>query len=1011
MKVVKHNPLVACSNHARPMIINKIYTDFSFEKGCINSSEFLRITKNLKNEKYIIVDFYSVSGISEFYDFFNKKNPPVLGCEIFLRENKRKYNISGKLLLIIESKIGFKNLKSIVNNSWRRYKKEGHLYSKFSDLKNQKGLIFLSGGQEGIYKNFENLSSEFLKKYTLFIKKKIPNFFIELQKFSNRCNLQFIKLLKLSKLTSTSVLFTHPVRFYKKENFEDFLNKYCIIKKSFVSNVKKKIFEYKNNFFLNKDKIYPIKEKLKIFILNRSISLDNNEQNFITYFKKQESIIKNPVKKLKKLIIKKSSNNIIFKSKRYRYRVLKEFNIIKNMGFSSHFLIVSKIINWSKLNNIIVGPGRGSGASSLVSYLLGITSINPIKHNLVFERFLNKKKKSIPDFDIDFCKEDRKRILEYIRSKFGKKKALNIVTFSSFSFKNTIRDCARTLGYRFSTSSNIIKNIEINNINSISELKKKCNCKDTVKILEASKGLEGRIKGVGTHAGGIVIDSNSEIPFFIFDKEKKYYLTQFDKKFLEKIGIIKLDILSLNTLSTLKKITKKINKNISFDVLNLEDKKTINLINEGKTTGVFQLESFGIKKFARRIFIKSFNDIVNLISLYRPGPISLLEKFVKKKKKRENDVIKNILIDTKGFIVFQEQIIEIARKIAGFSLDEADIFRNSISKNINLNIYKKKFVKGCLKNVSLDNAKGLFSEIKKLCGYSFNKSHAVSYSYITFYMAFLKAHNKLEFYKHSLDSSIKNKPKLKSLYEDCVENDLKLLKPDINKSNFNFKIENNSIRIGFCALKGLNKKKCMNILRERKKGEFNSIFDFLRRFERSTLRKNIIKILFFSNSLSCLEKNKEKLYYNINFYMKNNNINFYNRNQFPIFMEEKFSLKKVNIISLIKKENNILGINLKNIDLLIGNRINKIKKKHISLFHNKGNFLGILIGFKTVKENYLIITLEKKISVKRNFKIDKKMFSKRKLKIGDVILVFFNNYRYTYLSKIFSLIKIKKCLT
>ncbi|UOQ27861.1 DNA polymerase III alpha subunit [Candidatus Vidania fulgoroideae] len=1005
MKIIKHNPLVACSNHARPKIINKIYTDFSFERGCINSKEFLKIIKELKKEKYIIADFYSISGISDYYPLFDKENLPLLGCEIFLKDKSLKYSFSGKVLVVIDSTKGFKNLKNIINASWKRYRKEGYLYSKFSDFEKKDGLIFFSGGYEGIYKKVENFSLNFLKKYTFFLKKKIPNFFIEVQKFDDKCNLQFIKLLKLSKETNTSIIFTHPVRFYKKGNFRDFLNKYCIIKKIFVSNIRKKIFIYKNNYFFKKNELYSFKKETVDFLSKSSVFLGNCKQDFLSFFKKQRLIIKNSDKKLKRTIIDASKKKNIFKKKKYRYRILKEFKIIKSMGFSSHFLIISDIIKWSRSNGVIVGPGRGSGASSLISYLIGITNVDPIRHKLVFERFLNKKKKSIPDFDIDFGKKDRKKVLKYIRFKFGKEKALNIVTFSSFLFKNTIRDCARILGYRFSLSSKIINDIEIRRINSIHELEKKSSCKDTLDIIKASKGLEGRIKGVGTHAGGIVIDKNSDIPFFIFDKEKKYYLTQFNKKFLEKIGIIKLDILGLKTLSIFKKIIKKEGK-INFGSLDFEDKKTINLINNGDTIGVFQLESMGIRKFAKRTSIKKFDDIVNLISLYRPGPISLLENFIKKEKKRKNNIVKKILKDTKGFIIFQEQVIEIARRIANFSFDEADIFRNSISKNINLEVYKKKFIKGCLENIDLCSAEKLFNEIEKLCGYSFNKSHAVSYTYITFYMAFLKVHSNLTFYKYSLEGSIKNKFKLRSIYEDCLNHNLKLLRPDVNKSDFGFKIENGSIRIGFCALKGLNKEKSRDILKERKKKKFSSIFDFFRRFRRSTLRKNIVEILFFSGSFFGLEKNKEKLYSDIKFYINNSKMDFYNKNQTPIFIEKKTHNKKINIIKLIRKENNILGVNLKNIDFLLGNKINKIKKKNGIYFYKKNYYIGVLVDFKSVK-NFLILTIEKRISLKKNFKIKKETFSKKKIKVNDVVLVFFDEQVYTYISEITSIIKIK----
>lgn len=1004
--------MAACSNHARPiMIINKVYTDFSFEKGCINSSEFCKIVSS--DTKFIILDFYSISGISNYYEYFKKKNSPILGCEIFIRDFKHKYNIYGKVTILISSIKGYLNLKNILDISWMRYKKKNLLYNKISDFRNFDGLIFLSGGFEGIYSRFEKCSINFLKKYTLFLKKKFKNFVIELQNFDKICNRIFISLIKVSKLSKVDILFTHPVRFYKKSNYSIFVNKYCIIKKDYVSIAKKKLLLYKNNFYKNNKNIYNIDFKKIKYIKKKSISL-NFEYNFICFFKKQKNLIKNSNNKLKKIIINKAKKKKIFKTIRYRYRVLKEFFTIKSMGFSSHFLIVFDIIRWSKKKKILVGPGRGSGASSLISYLIGITDVDPIKHNLIFERFLNKSKKSIPDFDIDFCNKDRDKILKYIRSKFGKKKALNIVTYSSFLFKNTIRDCTRIFGYGYSLSNKIIKDIEINNIKNISDALSNCNCKHTSKILNASIKLEGRIRGIGTHAGGVIIDSNSEIPFFMIDDNKNFFITQFNKKFLDFLGIIKLDILGLNTLSILSKIGKKINKPINYRNLNFKDYNTIKTICFGDTIGVFQLESWGIRKFIKKIKVKNFNDVINAISIYRPGPINFINKFIKKKIKRKNKEISKILKETNGFIIFQEQIINIAKYFARFSLDEADIFRNAISKNIDIKSYKKKFIDGCLRNnILLLEAKKIFLEITNLCGYSFNRAHAVSYSYITFYMAFLKTNYKLLFYKCSLDYSYKNKSKIKSLYEDCIDHSVFILKPDINKSNFNFKIENDCIRIGFCALKGFNKKSSIDILKERKKnGFFKNLFDFLSRIDKQVLRRNILEILLFCGAFDCLENNRELCYGEISYYIKNrNSINFLNKGQISIFNKIFVKYKKIKTLNFIKKENQIIGFNLSNIDIIFGDNINFYKKKYNHLFINYDYFFGLLLEIKSVKKgNNLILLIEKRICLKKYFIIDKDLFFKKKINVGSAVVIFYNfskNMRYNFFYKTNDIIEIK----
>ncbi|MGX7583064.1 DNA polymerase III subunit alpha [Candidatus Vidania fulgoroideorum] len=984
------------------MIVDKIYTDFSFEKGCISYCEFCKITQSVK-KKYILLDFYSLSGISEYYLLFRDDNLPIIGCEIFLKDSKDGYNFFGKVSVLINSNEGYLNLKHIINKSWFRYKKKGLLYSKFSDFKNQSGLIFLSGNGNGIYSNLENFSIDFLKKYTMCINKYILNFVIELQKFNDKLNVSFVSLVKLSKFVKNFVLFTHPIRFYQKNNFTDFINKYCIIKKEYYCNAVKKLHFYKNNFFVDREKVYNFSKEKKIYIKKKSINL-KNKYNFINFFNKQKNLIKDSDKKLKKLIIKSAKKNNLFKSIKYRYRVLKEYSTIKEMGFSSHFLIVFDIVRWSKKKNILVGPGRGSGASSLISYIIGITDIDPIKHKLIFERFLNKKKKSIPDFDIDFCNNNRNRVLKYIRSKFGKKKILNIVTFSSFLIKNTIRDCTRILGYRFSLSTKILQEMEIRKINNIDEMIKNCSCSDTLKILIASKNLEGRIKGVGTHAGGVIIDSNFEIPFFTIDKKKGYFLTQFDKKFLEYLKIIKLDILGLNTLSILEKIGRKIGREINYRKLDLNNINVINSINKGDTIGIFQLEGIGIRKFIKKAIIKNFNDVVNIVSIYRPGPINLLSEFVIKKKKRKNVLIRSILNDTNGFIIFQEQVINIAKLLADFSLDESDVFRNSVSKNVDLNIYKNKFISGCRKKIGLECSKKLFNEIKEFCGYSFNKAHAVSYSYITFYMAFLKYNYKTQFYKCSLDLSVKNKFKIKNIYEDCILHNINILRPDINKSNFNFKIEEKSIRIGFCALKGFSEISSKKIIKERKKsGNFKSVFDLFNRIDRKFLKKNILEILFYSGALNSLEKTFEKCYEEVFFYIKNSNQNL-PKGQMFIFKDLNKVEKKVNVVKRIRKENDILGINLKNIDYLLNSKINNLKKRP----NEYSSFTGLLTEINFKKDNkYVLITLEKKLCVKKVFLIEKNIFLKKKFSKKDIIILFYNNFKkYYFLNIVLDALKI-----
>ena len=569
----------------------------------------------------------------------------------------------------------------------------------------------------------------------------------------------------------------------------------------------------------------------------------------------------------------------------YYDRLKTEIDVIREMGFVSYFLIVHEFIDWAKNNSIPVGPGRGSGAGSLVAYALDITSIDPIKHNLLFERFLNPERISMPDFDIDFCMINRQKIIDHITELYGENKVSQIITYGSLSARAVIRDVGRVLGMGYTFVDRIAKMIPFSvgitiddALKQNKELKKEYEVNDEIQnLIDTSKKLEGLPRNVGKHAAGIVVAPN-EIDDFIplyRVEESDEIVTQYDKDDIEKLGLVKFDILGLRTLSIIDKAVRAIKEKhgdikLSHEDITVSDKKVFNLLQNKLTSGVFQLESSGMKRYMARLKPDCFDDIVALVALYRPGPLgtNMVDDFINNKHGRkidyEHPLLEPVLSETYGLILYQEQVMEISRSLAGYSLGEADLLRRAMGKKKKdeMETHRKKFIDGAkIKEISPTIANSIFSKMEKFAGYGFNKSHSVAYAFISYQTAFLKTYYTSEFLSSALSSDMDNTDKVISLIDASIEMGLKIEQPSINASEFNFvSLDDKSILYGLGAIKGVGYNAVLHIIEERiKNGDYKNLFDFCERVSLSIVNIGTIDALVYSGSFDCFNESRLSL--------------------------------------------------------------------------------------------------------------------------------------------------------
>ena len=777
----------------------------------------------------------------------------------------------GEILCLAKNNLGLKALMGLISLA-QLQQKNGKITLAFDELGTCAGnVIIIAGGynshifQLSRHQKLSELSEELDKFYKVFGQ----DFCIEIQKVGKEEEDNFIHtILPMASRLGIPVIATNDAMFLQKEDFDIHETKVCI-------NTGKTLNDP------NREKLYTPEQFLKsstemanlfteygaetLLANTHQIALKCNA-SFVTdeYFLPEYPVPENhdfnsflselSNSKLNKIIAPFESGKQVI----YQQRLDYELTQIHTTGFSSYFLIVADFIQWSKNNDVPVGPGRGSGAGSLVAFALAITAVDPIEHNLLFERFINPERISMPDFDIDFCMDKRDQVIDYVSKKYGKNAVSQIATFGTMAARAVVRDVARALGKPYALGDRISKMIPFipgmtldKAISSQPIFKKMIQDEAEVsEIIDLAFKLEGIARNVGKHAGGIVIAPGSIADFCptYFDPQSDSTMTQFDKDDVESIGLVKFDFLGLRTLTVIDRALKTINESLRLKnenpldlyQLSLDDPKVFELLASGRTTAVFQLESTGMRELIRRLKPTKFEEIVALLALYRPGPLEsgMHDEFVDRKHGKSkvtypHELLAPVLSETYGVILYQEQVMQAAQVLAGYSLGQADILRRAMGKKKveEMEQQRQIFVDGCSANdIKKVTAEKIFDLIEKFAGYGFNKSHSAAYAMLSYQTAYLKTYYPEHFMAAVLSTELGNTDKINTLINECKELKIKVLTPNIETSNKFFNVDDNlAIKYGLGAIKGVADSFIDHVLETRKTQSFKDLFDFTKK--------------------------------------------------------------------------------------------------------------------------------------------------------------------------------------
>ena len=840
----------------------RVSSEYSIFKGLLSVEKLVEKAKSFGMPAIALTDHSNMFGLVKFFKKCEKEGiKPISGSTLNIARSSedRPY----EFLCLAKNIDGHKNLMHGLSKASRNQSKS-ILYDDFLNICND---IFVITGSENseifslILNDKENEAVELIEKYKADFKN---NFVIEIQNTGKESHKIFMaSILPIASRLSIPVIATNDVLFGEREDFEIHETKVCINSGKTLNDPNREKIYSEEQYFKSQDEMqdlfgdFPdvLSNTLEIAKqCNLSIEPDGyflpeypvpDGQDFDTHLK---SLVEESLDNL----IAKFDND---KVEEYKARVKYELDQIKTMGFSSYFLIVYDFIKWSKNNDVPVGPGRGSGAGSLVAFCLGITALDPIKHGLLFERFLNPERISMPDFDIDFCMEKRDKVIEYVSSKYGKDAVSQIVTFGTMAARGVVRDVTRALGKPYSLGDRISKMIPFEigmtlekAISRQPVLKQAIKDDEEVQeIMNLSFKLEGGIRNIGKHAGGVVIAPGSLSDFspIYFDSDTSSVLTQFDKDDVEKIGLVKFDFLGLRTLTIIDKAIKSINDDLAsrnkdqLDISNIDlnDSKVFELLSAGKTTAVFQLESPGMKDLIKRLKPTKFEEIVALLALFRPGPLDsgMHDEFVNRKNGKvpvtyPHKLLEPVLSETYGVILYQEQVMESARVLAGYSLGQADILRRAMGKKQVEEMDKQRtiFVNGCKdNNIKEDLANKIFNLIETFAGYGFNKSHSAAYALLSFQTAYLKTYYPEYFMAAVLSSAQGNTDKISSIIKECKDMNISVLSPNILTSGTNFFVNpKKQIEYGLTSLKGVAESFIYHLSDIREKHTFKNLLDF-----------------------------------------------------------------------------------------------------------------------------------------------------------------------------------------
>lgn len=883
-----------------------VHSHYSLLDGLAKIDQLLDYAKELGMDSLALTDHGNIYGAVEFYKKAVEKGiKPIIGCEMYMAYEgmrQERPNIDDKryhLVLLVKNEQGYKNLVKLITKAhlegfYYRPRIDEEALSEYSE-----GLIGLSACLAGkiptliLKGKIEEAEKTALRYQEIFGK---GNFYLDVQHHPNSPDQAKANksLIDISRKHNIPLAATNDVHYLKTGDAkaQDIL---MLINTGSAPNDPERLSLIADDFSLKSPEqmaedfkdIPQALENTQIIASQCNFQFDLGKIKLPLFEVPSGKTPEGYLEELCREGIEKrylpAGRQVTEIPKEVLERTDYELSVIKQTGFASYFLIVQDFVNWAKQNRIVVGPGRGSVGGSLVAYLVNITNVDPLKYNLLFERFLNPDRISMPDIDLDFTDRRRDEVIQYVAEKYGRDRVAQIITFGTMAARAVIRDVGRALGYTYSYCDQIAKMIPFGKsleetIKRISEFRQLYETDEQAKtLIDFAKKLEGVARHASTHACGVVISNtplDEVVPLQHPTQDDNTIVTQYEMHAIEDMGLLKMDFLGLKNLTIIEETLKRIYKvqgfNVDIENIPEGDKKTYKLLQKGETIGVFQLESAGMQRYLKQLKPSHFEDIIAMVALYRPGPMQLIPDYISRKHKKQQIVylhekLKPILENTYGIAVYQEQIMQIAQQMAGFTLAEADVLRKAIGKKIKnlLMSQKEKFIKGMASNnISENIAQQIWYWIEPFASYSFNRSHAAAYATIAYQTAYLKAHFPAEFMAALLTSERNDIDRIAVLIQEAKKMGLEVLPPDINESFTHFGVvpKKNQIRFGLSAIKNVGSGIVETIVEERKsKGHYASIEDFISRVNSRDLNKKSLESLIKTGSFDKIEERNKLL--------------------------------------------------------------------------------------------------------------------------------------------------------
>ena len=938
-----------------PFIHLRSQSSYSLSEGALKIEKLVNLAKKNNMPAIALTDNNNMFGILEFsIACINNSIQPIIGTSINYLDIQTKEHPS-QLNFLVMNEEGYKNLLYLSSISHTSGNNPIGIYHK--DLKKyNNGLICYIGGEYNplLILKHQNQIEEISVFINNFRNMFGQDFLFEIQRVQDPKIDGFEKeFLEYSQNFTIPIIGSNNIKYENANDYNAHDALLCIAQKLTINQTNRKVSNSEIYFKTSEQMINIFGDIPEIIENNFRIALKCNYYPKeilpkLPKFSSDQNLSESELLNLKSkegLLLRLQEMNINSPSI-YQERLNYELEIINNMGFSGYFLIVADFVNWAKNKEIAVGPGRGSGAGSVVAWSLSITDLDPLQYGLLFERFLNPERVSMPDFDIDFCQNRRDEVIEYVNNKYGKECVAHIITFGTLASRAAIRDVGRVLEIPYSEIDQFAKLFPYNPANPLSldeSINSDKNLKELVasderlsNVVDISLKLEGLHRHASTHAAGVVIGDSSiinNVPLYK-DPNTSVNATQFSMKYVEKAGLIKFDFLGLTTLSIIQDSIKLIKENHSnFDLrhIPMDDKKTFQQLSKGEAIGIFQLESNGMGSVLRQLQPDKFEEIIAVVALFRPGPMDHIPSFCNRKHGKEkieylHPLLEKVLKETYGIIVYQEQVMQIAQVLSNYTLGEADLLRRAIGKKIQkeMDAQKNRFIEGAKSNkISINEASKIFDLVNKFAGYGFNKSHAAGYALLAYQTAYLKTNFPYEFMTATFNYSIDRTDRIILLNKELSSLNIEFKKPDINHSQAKFSIEENnglkSIRFGLSAIKGVGIKSMSNLVKERENnGKFIDIIDFMNRLKGDVINKRQLEKLVQAGSFDSIETNRAKLFYNVPKFVEiYGGSNFKDQNQAMLFEENKLSFDDSNLFDqqiddwstgfLLKNELEVIG--------------------------------------------------------------------------------------------------------